>query len=984
MLMLRDVLRRDMRSGRFICLIVMLIFGCFSITTTSLLIRSDKKTEIEDSLTITGDYDEIIYNTGVGLEEQLSEQDYVEKIGLYYELGSVANIDETKIFKAISFKNQLSEEIYHMTCIRGTYPREDNEIAIDVSVANAYGIAPYPGETLNLKMYDSYGDYIETREYVVSGVFRASSNEALGGWNRCPDFAFYTDSYQMPAVCFAPADLELWNCTKETVFFTSPTEKGESLDSKVIQLLNETGQFRSGVENNYRRSVGYIWYVMGAGFDGDYSTQDIQNSVSNGIYKRDFYSSVIMPIVSVLVIVTEVVSIYMLSKNIIADRKEYYATFRCIGMSAKRIIRTLLFEILGFGFCGAAIGIGLGYAMHIPLVNGLNSLLHLGLYDGIHVEKVVKQITYNPVAVSLLACLLSLTLSLILPLYRLYRMYPAELLSTSDSMFVNKKKGKTLKSYKSKSGWLTLLNKRIDLHDGSTMLVMIIVVSSALFGYVFFRAYSEQATVEARGFMELLNIDGNGYIVGRSDEIKDWSYNVINRHDAGILPSFPELIESNPNVSKSWSVIFNDSTRMVFDTEPDENIRRILGNRLLNIRTTEDLFMLDAQTAEKIVLEHTGYEPDAYMYELPTVGLTTNEMIQLNGEVVSGQIDIEKIRSGEEVVLAVPPELEELCLQYFPVGSQLNFDDILLTDEEDGLHFETLDDDKWIIYENYIDTDMGQTYVAYGAFGTRYTIASRVGAIVVLRDDQDISEYLSTGSTWVNQSYWYSVDSNEDEPTYGMSILCFADSFENWGLPDRNFTSVKAVLSEDCDIYQFDEFWYKNLSGSVDVNTSSTFDYLDVIQTGTNRVMAVFFIMISDLILLGMISIIVGLYTKTRSNSGRFQTLRRIGLSVKQVALMTYTQNMFYPILATLIGIVPICVAQSYINNLVNKANSGELDITTLSWYTRIPILADFFSYDFIPALICCLLLGNALIIIGTLPQILYLKKMKMIESRED
>ena len=127
----------------------------------------------------------------------------------------------------------------------------------------------------------------------------------------------------------APANLEPWNCTKETVFFTSPTEKGETLDSKVIQLLNETGQFRSGVENNYRRSVGYIWYVMGSGFDGDYSTQDIQNFVSNGIYKRDFYSSVIMPIVSVLVIVTEVVSIYMLSKNIIFKRtfKKWYWKF---------------------------------------------------------------------------------------------------------------------------------------------------------------------------------------------------------------------------------------------------------------------------------------------------------------------------------------------------------------------------------------------------------------------------------------------------------------------------------------------------------------------------------------------------------------------------------------------------------------------------------------------------------------------------------
>ena len=137
----------------------------------------------------------------------------------------------------------------------------------------------------------------------------------------------------------------------------------------------------------------------------------------------------IFPIISVLVIITEAVSLYMLSKNIIADRKEHYGILRSIGMSSKRIISNLLAEILGFGIVGSSIGIGLGYAAHLAMIKVFNSVLHLRMYDGIHVEKIVKQITYDPIVMSLLVCLISLILSLIMPLYRLYKMYPSELLS---------------------------------------------------------------------------------------------------------------------------------------------------------------------------------------------------------------------------------------------------------------------------------------------------------------------------------------------------------------------------------------------------------------------------------------------------------------------------------------------------------------------------------------------------------------------------
>ena len=985
-----EVILRDMRSGRFICLIAMLVLGVFSITTISLLIRSEKKTEIEEALTITGDYDEIIYDTNIGLENSLFGSDLIDDIGLYYELGSITDTDDIANFKAVAFKDKVSENIYHMTCIRGNYPQNNNEIAIDISVANTYGIAPYNGETLALKLYNSKGEYIQTRDYVVSGVFEGSNNEVIGGWNRCPGFAFDTNSYRMPAVFFYNSDLDVWECTNETVFFNSHSSGSADLNNEVSRILNETGSACAGYEYNSRRSNGYSWYI---GLDelsvnsssDDFSWETIQNAVNRGLYKRDFYSAVVFPLIFLMVVVTEAVSIYMLTKNIIEDRKEHYAILRCIGMSSRRIVRSLILEMLVFGLLGVIAGIGLGYASHIVMIKAFNDILHIRLSDGIHVSHIVDQITFNPIFMSVLVCFFSLAISFIIPLVRLYKSYPAELLSTTSRAFVDLNRKQNIKVSYYKKGWLRLLNKRIDLHDGCTMLVMMIVLSSFLLGYVFFRAFSEQITAEERGYMEMLGINGKGYVASRSSSLQDWGYIVSNRHDAGVKPSFADLIENNSDVEKSWAVIFNESTRMVFDEEPNKDLKKLLGNRYLNYRSSDDPYIKESIRAEKVVFKHTGYEPDVQMYELPTVGITVKEMTELKSEVVAGIIEIEKIKSGEEVVLAVPQELLDICLQYYPVGSMINFDDIKLSEEEEKLNFNTLDDPKWIVYDNHIQTGNGERYVSYGAFGTKYQINARVGAIVALTDNQDVVEYLTTGHSWVHQLHNYACENyDEDEPAYGMSILCLSDSFTNWGLPDKNFTSVKVKLKDSCDIYQFDRFWYEELSGSVDVQTKSTFDYVDRISIGTNRVMTIFFVLMIVLIMLGVMSIISGLYTKTRSNTARFQTLRRIGLSIKQSHIMLYTQNMFYPLISTLFAIVPIYILQIFFNSVYNKVEAGDLDITELPWYTKIPYWANLFSYDFIPSLICCLIIGNLLILIGTLPQILYMRKMKMIETREE
>ena len=974
------------QAGRTLCLLAMLVFGCFSITTTCLLIRSEKKTEIDDALALCGDYDVIAYEAPLGFEDYCRDSKVIDDVGLYYELGSVSNSESTSFFKAVGLKDELSEEMYHLTCFRGSLPTTSNEIAIDISVANTFGVIPYPGETIILKNYNSSGEYIEEKEYKICGVFRMVNSDVYGGWNRAPYSVEVPMTYDAPTVFFCPYNLDKWGCTKETIFFRAYSTSASSLIEEISRIKDDSGQSWSGIEYNDRRNGVYSSYI-GLNSENFYrhSLEDRFEAVDKGHFNKDFYSEIVFPIISILVIVIEAVSIYMLSTNIIADRKEQYSILRSIGMSSRKVIGTLLAEMLVICMIGTVVGISLGYATHLTLISLVNKIWHLQLYDGIHVERVIKQITYNPIIMSIVVSICSLLIALTIPIWRLHKMYPSELLRMSDGMFVRRKKLFKVKTSNLKENWLELLNKRIDLHDKSTMMVMIIVLSAALFGYVFFLAFSERATTHERSRKELMGLDGDVYVVTRSPELLNLGYNVFNRHDAGIIPSFPEQLENNPNVERVWSVIKNVSTRMVFSEEPNESVKQLLGNRSLNRRASDDLFRNEGYVAETSIFGHMGYDTSIFMYELPTVGLTLKEIDALSGEVISGSIDIERIRRGEEIVLAVPENLKDLCLHYYPVGSSLTFDDILLTEEEEKLDKQSCLEEKWIVYDNYIETDLDEYHVGYTSFGTRHSVNTKVGAIVILHDEKDISEYLSAGTEWVNQLHYDATsDSNDPEPTYGLSILCLPESFEAWELPDRNYTSVKAELKKNYNVYEFDEFWYMSLSGSVDVQTKSTFDYSDGITTSTNRVMFFFYAMLIVLIVLGVVSIISGLYTKTRSNSARFQTLRRIGLSVRQACLMIYVQNMFYPALATIIAIIPICVVQRILDFYEAKIASDQFDILAKQWYVRIPYGADLFSYDFIPALFCCMMLGLILIFLGTLPQILYLHKLKMIETREE
>lgn len=439
-----------------------------------------------------------------------------------------------------------------------------------------------------------------------------------------------------------------------------------------------------------------------------------------------------------------------------------------------------------------------------------------------------------------------------------------------------------------------------------------------------------------------------------------------------------------------YAVIQNNSTRLVFDEEPDEELIKLLGNHNLKISFDDTSLGIAGQQGQDAVWIDMGYDPSDYMYELPTAGIRETQMSELSQYLVAGSIDIEAIASGREVVVAVPEYLTEMALKYYNIGTTITFSDVLMTPDTEELNFNSAEaySDSYKVYETTVTDDAGnEIYTFASSYGKRHDITTTVGAIVAL-DSRLCSLYLTPDSQGAN--YYYDEETGEtvQNTKYGMALLvddCY--TFASWGLPDSNYTCVKATINSDTNINEFDQMWYAALSASKNVETISSYYYLNKVKSGTLEVMTIFYMMSFCLIMLGAVSVSVGLYAKVESANGKIMTLRRIGLSVKQVGMMIITQNIYYPIIAAITSVIPVFACQSLFSFILNKLQSGEWDSSYIAgeepWYAILPYQKNLFNYNFAVALGACVLIGVSLIVIGTVPQIVKIKKNKMIETEE-
>ena len=959
--------RHKMRA--FVAFISIAVGSC-AIFCSGMLIRSKKQSELDSYLDVIGDYEAIIYDVTKEQREQILKLNGITEGGCYYNLGYAGGGRDDGV-KIACFPDDRSCSLYHMSCVKGCYPERSGEIAIDMNTASLLGITPLPGESVNLDMYNLDGEFIASREFKISGVFDASNESVIGGWYRYPYNHYDYGEYKMPAIFINREDAGLFADKSDSTVFVVFNNN----DPELLASLKELAGDSAVLEQNQGRSLAYsnILGIMDKLLDdndgaiGGISIQNTIDAVFEGKVIKDFYSGVLMPIFNFLIAVMVFLSVYNVTKNVINDRREITGIIRSLGLSGSGSAWCLFAELMFFAVFSALIGSLLGVVLHIGIIELANGVYSQSLSYGFRVSGFVNEATNNPLISAVSVTAAAVILATIVPLIRFSSLSPAKLLNTSDNYL----KKHSFKHRSLKRNWLHIINSRISFHDRSVMLMMVIVLSAALFGYLYFRALSDKANIEYRFELNESGLDTYDYSASKKD-VGMGSFNVETHHDYGIEQQAVDQLDKSGFTKSLYAEIRVNSTNIVIPKrDVTEGICNLFEGRNLRNDYSDNDHQAEYREAQEAALRSSGYSSDEELFAVPCIGLMSDDLQDLNQYLVEGNIDLDEIRAGRSVILAVPENRINLCKSIFSIGNCIPMSAITTDDFEDTIDYRG--NDQLLlphVYDTELKLEDGSSVNMYSVhFGNRKDINTKVGALLAL-DDKALEKYGML-----------------DNP--GLYVFTAGKSaFESWGIRDSRYTTVRLKLVDGCNINAADSFWYESLRGSKGVEIRSAYSINNKIYGTYIKTMMVYFIIVILLVCCGVISICLALYTKTEINSHKIGILRMLGMSSRQITQMFVTQNLFYPVIAVITAIIPVALCQSLFNYIKRCIEDGTyeaiLDIDDggeIPWYHNIPFRYDLFSYNFPAVITVLIILGIMMILISTIPQLIHIRRHKMIRE---
>ena len=959
---------------RFFTFMILLILGVVALSCASLLIRSEKQAVLDEELRLLGDYDVIVYDLEENTADKITSDDNVSASGMYYNLGYIQNEFGVQI-NAAAFADENSENMYHMACLRGQYPQNENQIALDVSAAKSIGIKPYPGEKIKLSLYSDEGEHLMDKEFTVSGLFEAANEGAYGGWLRYPE-SMDIDSCNMPGIFFNIDMKDIFKSSNVTIFVQSDLPDLNTISNRFIDISNNTIDWEQ-IDIPSGRRFAYT-YVLGA-LDtiqeeyGDYSLSSITQAMKDGKGIKDFYSGVLMPIFTATISLIVILSVIGITKNIIRDKQESFAILRSVGLDRKRLYVYIMCDFTAAALICIAVGLALGSLTHIGMITFLNNTYNLNLQYGFLCSEYVEAVTVNPFILSAVTIILCVEVSVLISLAGFIGKSPIQ-------MFSEKNRNKNRKSKNSghliPTSWKRLLTNKISLHNGSIAVISIVVLGASLFGYTYFHALSDLNNNEYKFEKQEYGLENWDYKAEKSDQAYMYEFNIENHHDYGVSTKKYSELKDQPFVKNIFGEMINRSTRLVYNKDQlSEDVISIMNEfnlRKYDSADKDDEFENALKDAENAMISEIGYDNNELIYNLPTVGLFDEDLDQLNKYVVDGKINKEKLDKGEEVLLAVPQSDLDKYLKLFRSGDKLPLSDVILNSTEEQLDFGRFMPSEFSepVYKNNVISPEGdEIELTSYAFGTRNDINTKIGAILALDDEAVMKYMVSCG-----------------DEIYGVNAVCSIKEFSSWGLKDSNITNLCVEINDDRSFEEADNYWYSMMSDVKGMSTHSTAEITARMNNGTLKIMSIYYSMIIILIIIALITVAISLYTDIRIRSSKFAVLRACGMSVSQISYIIIRQNIFYPLIGFIFSIVPVSLCQRYFIYIRENVDSGawsSIQSDGIPWYHYVPFRYDLFKYNIFTVMAVIFIIYLLLILIVTLPQLHYLRNQSITEEIE-
>lgn len=961
---------------RFFTIATVTILGAVAISVVLLFIRSNKQIILEKELDLLGNYDAAFYEIDNSDLSLITQSESVNESGFYRELGYAGEHGNPK-YKMVSFPDKKSVDIYNEVCEKGRYPENDTEIAIDINMAKELGIIPKPGIKLKLYLYDNEKKEIDSREYTVSGIFEASSADVYGGFYRYP---LSVENYDVPqVVLFDSKDYESTN-VPISVFVQIDGNNGEA----VGDILKKGFKRIYGCDVRGGRTVAAS-IILGINdhMDSEYgelSTERLISEMGEGKVWKDFYSSVVVPLFSFLIVSIVILSVINMLRDTLSDRSRFMGILRGLGLSRDKLFIYLFIETLFIVIGMTLVGIGIGIGIHSAIVEIICKVEDSIFPSGLFVSEYVKSVTYSPIIFTFVLMVLSGIVSVVPLLIRFVKLSPIMTIkgnALNPGNGTDQARGERGCFFSCKDpSWQRVLRKKIRFVDTTIYIISCLVMSVCFLGYSYYKSLSDLNNSEYTFELAENGLEKWDYIASKSDSMGVYEFKIENHHESGVsVDKFQEFLNKN-NISKSFARIVNNSTRLVYgkgaNTLPESlNLR--------NHNPSEDEYENALYEAQEAMVRESGYSIDEEIYTLPTVGVQESEFDDLNGYVVEGTINPMKITSGEELVLIVPKEYEKDILGQMHAGDTLPMSDIILEGDEELLDFNSINpfDHKKPSYVKMVrDPESGEEVrLASFSFGKRKNINTKIGAVVVLDDDELLEKFAVKA---VTGGQLYDTTSDEDITTYTLTALCLPDSFEIWGLPDHLFTDVRVKCDENEDMERVTEEWYKLIGSCNNISYLSSYEIKQTMNTNEKDIMLICVLMIIMLITVGIVNISIKLYSNIKFKNKSIARIRALGAPTIWIEGIIIRQSAICMVAGIVFTLIPVLLCQLFFEYIKWKVDSGAwvgIETGGIPWYHNIPFRHSLFDHN--PLLVLIILIGVfwVLFFISTIPPLHFIKK---------
>ena len=297
-----------------------------------------------------------------------------------------------------------------------------------------------------------------------------------------PSMTDFVQTYLPPTIILHREANELFQSEKLTALLwvrdIEDIDAIRALDSPKWTLWNAVvGDAHYGRVYPYTMILGIgttIWKDYGFG-----DMSNVLQAIQDGKIFMDFYSSVLIPIVTFLVLVIVIISVIGLVRNILKDRTEMLAILRSVGLSSVGSGIYLTIELCVLCFLLAVVGLVVGMGCHLVIIAILDHVFEIRIATGFDAIRYVKAVTYNPYSMPLFVTMTGVLLSVLVAVWKLCRVSPIMIFQGDLEQGKKKRVRKNRKSRKAEKSWMPLLGDSIHLNDVTIMVMMIVVMSAA-------------------------------------------------------------------------------------------------------------------------------------------------------------------------------------------------------------------------------------------------------------------------------------------------------------------------------------------------------------------------------------------------------------------------------------------------------------------------------------------------------------------------